>query len=171
MARFTMSGLERIRQEVAGMWVDMLPDPALLGRNCEVIITGMAPPQCGRFVNPETGEVLPHRPGRYPGEIVFVADRDGTLVMPQCNPQVERDDRDGDHRWGPWERRLLEFARWVIEQHTGTLEGCDIETKAIELGLMEAVEVEERCGEECECAATDNVPGTCYRSLIHGGDR
>lgn len=59
--------------------------------------------------------------------------------------------------------RLRRFAAWVMEAHTGTLDGWEIEEKAVELGLMEEV----RCDGSCEdcCGA---IPGedNCYRPLL-----
>lgn len=60
-------------------------------------------------------------------------------------------------------RRLTRFAAKVIDGHTGTWDGCEIEEMAIEAGLMTAVEVTEPCCEGCACASVDNIPGTCYR--------
>lgn len=55
--------------------------------------------------------------------------------------------------------RLAGFAAWVMRQHTGTIDGCDIEEVAVRFGLMDAVTCDGTCA-ECE-----GVPGedTCYR--------
>jgi hypothetical protein len=60
------------------------------------------------------------------------------------------------------EQRVTEFVQWVLDQHTGTIEGCDIEEKAVELGLMTVTEATESCGEGCVCTEY-GFPATCYR--------
>lgn len=59
--------------------------------------------------------------------------------------------------------RLREFAAWVMEAHTGSIEGWEIQEKAVELGLMEEVLCDGSC-EDC-CGA---IPGedTCCRPLL-----
>jgi hypothetical protein len=61
--------------------------------------------------------------------------------------------------------QLRAFVRWVLDQHTGTIEGCDIEEKAVELGLMTVTEVTEPCGEGCACSDY-GFPATCYRPAV-----
>ena len=58
--------------------------------------------------------------------------------------------------------RLREFAGWVMASHTESIEGCDIERKAVELDLRDLVPVTESCGEGCNCADY-GFPATCYR--------
>lgn len=60
---------------------------------------------------------------------------------------------------------LREFAAWTMAAHLETLEGCDIEDKAVELGLMDRVEAKEPCGEGCQCADY-GFPSTCYRPKL-----
>lgn len=65
--------------------------------------------------------------------------------------------------WNHNERQaLLRFAFWVIaeyRQHHCELYGGDIESKLIELGIVEEHTVTESCGYGCEC----EPGGVCYR--------
>lgn len=59
--------------------------------------------------------------------------------------------------------RLREFAAWVMSQHTGSIDGCEIEEEAVRLGLMEMA----RCDGSCEdCSGA--IPGedNCFRPLL-----
>lgn len=57
---------------------------------------------------------------------------------------------------------LRAFSSGVIEHHTGSLEGCDIEEIAVKHGLLELHNVAEPCGEDCACAEV-GFPTECYR--------
>ena len=69
------------------------------------------------------------------------------------------------------EKKLIEFARWVIELHRVDLagfDGADIQDKLVELGLLQSVTVTEPCGEYCDCAEYyGEFPAPCLR-LVEG---
>jgi hypothetical protein len=65
--------------------------------------------------------------------------------------------------------KLRGFSREIIDCHTGSLDGCEIEDLGVEYGLLDRVEATETCkpydehGEtECGCAEY-GFPITCYR--------
>lgn len=64
------------------------------------------------------------------------------------------------------EPKLIEFARWVIDQlnRSEDLDSSDLEEKLEDLGLIVGVEVHEPCSEFCRCAEfVDEWPATCKR--------
>jgi len=58
---------------------------------------------------------------------------------------------------------LRAFANEVVDCHTGTLEGCDIEEMAVKHGLMETVTVTGPCCEDACVCAEFGFPMDCYR--------
>ena len=56
------------------------------------------------------------------------------------------------------------FALAVLKEYSDSgysdLDGCWIQDKAVEWGLMDAVKVTESCGEDCIC---EDFPMTCLR--------
>jgi hypothetical protein len=58
--------------------------------------------------------------------------------------------------------RLRAFANAIVDYHTGSIDGPDIEGLALEHGLLTEVEVTEACGEDCACGEF-GFPMTCYR--------
>lgn len=65
---------------------------------------------------------------------------------------------------------LEKFGRWCLlemrQEVGGDIDGGSAQTKALELGLLGYVTVEEPCGEHCRCAdyyAPDEWPAECLR--------
>ncbi len=65
--------------------------------------------------------------------------------------------------------KLRAFANAIVDSHTGSIEGCDIEEIAVKYGLVVAIEVTGPCADEdvdggssCSCREF-GFPGTCIR--------
>lgn len=56
---------------------------------------------------------------------------------------------------------LRRFVGWVLFQHTGSIDGCEIEEEAVKLGLMTQRMVGTGCGEGCGCITDGAVPDDC----------
>ena len=71
----------------------------------------------------------------------------------------------------PIDKKLIDFARWVISEHGHNftdLDGVSIQDKLIELGILHEVTVTGPCGERCRCAEYwDEWPNQCLR-LVDG---
>ncbi len=63
--------------------------------------------------------------------------------------------------------RWAEFGRRIMAEHKVD-HGCDvdggtIQDIAVELGVLQVVEVTEPCGDHCACAEVGDFPLSCYR--------
>jgi len=70
-------------------------------------------------------------------------------------------------------RQLRAFALDILAEHTGSLDGCDIEEIAVKHGLLEERVVVEPCSENCDCALMQGFPAKCYfkTPLVTGSGR
>ena len=62
--------------------------------------------------------------------------------------------------------KLAAFGAWALASHReelGDLDGCSIQDKAEELGLLVRVQVNGPCGEACLCVEWDDFPLECLR--------
>ena len=62
--------------------------------------------------------------------------------------------------------KLAELGRWVIlqqQQWEMSVDGGDIQDKAVELGILIPTVVTASCGEECQCASYGDFPQTCMK--------
>ena len=60
--------------------------------------------------------------------------------------------------------KLRAFAQDVLASWPEDLCGADVESYAVKHGLLIQVEMQEPCGESCQCAEMDvDFPTTCYR--------
>lgn len=66
----------------------------------------------------------------------------------------------------PVGEKLIDFARWVIQEHReylGDIDGASIQDKLTELGLLVEVTATEPCGENCACVEYGDFPQKCLR--------
>lgn len=59
--------------------------------------------------------------------------------------------------------KLKGFASAVLDCWPEDCDGADIQNLAEKFGLLEKIQVTEPCGEQCDCAGMQNIPGECYR--------
>jgi hypothetical protein len=66
--------------------------------------------------------------------------------------------------------QVTEFAREILLNRFGTLDGGDLQDLGVKHGLLVPIEATEPCGEACVCVEYDDFPQTCYRfgPALHG---